>query len=54
MHFKSNVRPHWQYRGCYDDTYHHSPNPHHHYHHGYHHLLLAGTGDAEDVIIISY
>ena len=27
MHFKSNVRPHWQCRGCYDDSYHHSPHP---------------------------
>ena len=52
MHFKSNVRPHWQCRGCYDDSYHHSPHPYHHYHHGHHDLLLAGTDDAEDAAMI--
>ena len=50
--FKSNVKQHWQCRGCYDENYHHRPHPCPHYHHGHHHLLLAGTGDAEDATMI--
>ena len=52
MHFKSNVKQHWQCRGRYDENYHQSPHPYPHYHHGHHHLLLAGTGDAEDATMI--